>query len=67
MHLANIKRINKKTYKIIKHIFINEIFSKKVPLLQKVRNKIPSCTFPIKTISSVFGEVKLALYGSENT
>ena len=35
---------------IIKHIFFNTIFSKNASLLQKFKNKILSCTFPMKTI-----------------
>ena len=42
------------------------IFTKS-SLLQKLKNKIPPCTFPMKVITSVFDEVKLAVYGSENS
>ena len=35
-------------------------------LLQKLKNNIPSCTFPMKTVPSVFNEMNLAVSGSEN-
>ena len=43
---------------VIKDRFTSDIFSKNVSLLQKSKNKIPSCTFQIITISSVFDEIK---------
>ena len=51
---------------MITHIFTVNIFSKKTFLLSKFENIILSCTFPTKAIPSVFDEVKLAAYGSEN-
>ena len=50
----------------IKHIFTRKIFSQNGFSLQKWKNKISSCTFPMRTIPSLFGEVKLAAHASEN-
>ena len=45
--------------------FVSKFVSKNSSLLQKLNIEIPY-TFPIQTISSLFDEMKLVLYGSEN-
>ena len=58
--------------KLVEFLFYNKSyfyqwnFPKNASLLQKLKNKILSCGFPMKAIPSVFGEVEIALYGSEN-
>ena len=49
-----------------KHIFTDNIFSINASLLQKLKNKIPSHTFPLETIPPVFNQVKLVLYENKN-
>ena len=52
---------------IIKDILTSKIVSKiYCSLLQKLKNKIPLCILPMKTIPPVFDEVELAVHGSEN-
>ena len=50
---------------IIKDIYISKIVSKNASLLEKLKNKIPPCTFWMKAIiPSVFDViVKLSVYG----
>ena len=50
---------------MIKNIFTSKS-SKNASLLQKMKNKIPSCTFTIKAILSVSDKIKLVVYGGEN-
>ena len=46
--------------------FSSKTFSKNVSLLQKLKNKILSCIFLMKKISSVFDETNLVVYRNEN-
>ena len=52
---------------IIKDIYTSTFFWKNASLLQKLKNKIPSCTFTMKAIPLVSDEVKLAVHRNENT
>ena len=51
---------------IIKYIYINNIFMINASLLQKLKYKIPSLTFPVERIPPVFHKMRLAVYGIEN-